>query len=265
MTATPAAVDHHQPTCDALARSTPLLAEAMRRAPGDVRPRKMRWTNGEIAAHMLASVIESEKSLRGEPSVYDTGISAESDERMVASIQERDPAVIADEIEQRTVALVSLARTLPGERDVTMPRGTVGVGVALLALDHHLHGGQFCETAGTTWQGAVADLHGPLATTVPYAFDPDAARGFTGSFTLALKGVAPVPYDVRDGELVMDVPGPTDVTLTSDVQTFLRVGIGVVSQTRAALTFKVRPSGRKPWLAFKVDRLFPAIPHGGVA
>ncbi len=63
----------------------------------------------------------------------------------------------------------------------------------------------------------------------------------------------------------MDVAGRTDCTLTSDVQTFLRVGIGVVSQTKAALTFKVRPTGRKPWLAFQVDRLFPAIPHGGVA
>ena len=265
MTTTPAAVDHHQPSCDALERSTPLLAEAMRRAPGDVRPSRMRWTNGEIAAHMLASVIESDKSLRGEPSHYDEGISAAMDEQMVASIPERDPAVIADDLEQRTAALVSLARTLPGEQEVTMPRGSVGLVVALLALDHHLHGGQLCETAGSTWTGDVADLHGPLATTVPYAFDPDAARGFTGSYSLNLKGVAPVPYAVRDGELSMEASPRIDCTLTSDVQTFLRVGIGVVSQTRAALTFKVRPTGRKPWLAFKVDRLFPAIPHGGVA
>ena len=63
----------------------------MRRAPGDVRPAKMRWTNGEIAAHMLASVIESEKAARGEPSEYDAGISVESDERMVAQVAERDP------------------------------------------------------------------------------------------------------------------------------------------------------------------------------
>ena len=225
----------------------------------------MRWTNGEIAAHMLASVIESEKSLRGERSCYDDGISAEMDERMVASITERDPAVIADDLEHRTGALVALARTLRGDQDIRMPRGSVGLAVALLALDHHLHGGQLSESAGATWGGEAADLHGPLSTTVPYAFDAEAARGFTGSYTLALKGVAPVPYAVRDGDLFMEVVGRTDCTLTSDVQTFLRVGIGVVSQTRAALTFKVRPSGRKPWLAFSVDKLFPAIPHGGVA
>ena len=55
----------------------------------------------------------------------------------------------------------------------------------------------------------------------------------------------------------MDLAGRTDCTLTSDVQTFLRVGIGVVSQTHAALTFKVRPERPQALAGLPVDRLFP--------
>ena len=93
---------------------------------------------------------------------------------------------------------------------------------------------------------------------MPYAFDDPAARGFTGSYSLRLRGVEPVRYTVRDGQLQMDRAGPTDCTISTNTQSFLRVGIG-----RAALTGRRRPCGRKPWLAFKVDTLFPAIPHGG--
>ena len=52
--------------------------------------------------------------------------------------------------------------------------------------------------------------------------------------------------------------------MTTDPQTFLLVGIGVVSQVRAAMTGKLRAGGRRPWLALAFPRLFPPVPHGGV-
>ena len=36
-------------------------------------------------------------------------------------------------------------------------------------------------------------------------------------------------------------------------------------ELRAALTGKLRAGGRKPWLAASFPRLFPPVPHGGVA
>ncbi len=266
MTISSTAVDHHQPTCDALERSIPVLAGAMRRAPGDVRPTRMRWTNGEIAAHMYASVVELTKSALGEPSMYDGEASAELDERMVAQVHERDPAVLAGRLEEATAALLKTVRRSTGNEPLATPRpATIATIGALLVLDHHLHGGQFAETAGTTWRGEVRDLHHPVSVVLSYAFDPAAAAGYHGSFTLHLRGTAPVRYAVHDGRLELDVEGPTDCEIKADPQTFLRAGIGVVSPLRAALTGKVRPGGRKPWRAAAVDRLFPQIPHGGVA
>lgn len=258
-------VDHHQPSCDALERSTPLLVEAVRRAPGQVRPPGMRWTNAEIAAHMLASVTEAEKSARGLPSDYDaSGPTAALDERMVAQVSERDPQVLADLIDQRTTSFLGTVRERAGDEGVATPRASVGTFVGLLALDHHLHGGQFAETSGSTWAGRVADLHDPLYLVLHYAFAPEAARDFRGSFTLRLRGVAPVRYAVDDGRLQLGGLERTDCTMSSDPQAFLRFGIGLVSQLRMVLTGRLRVSGRRPWVAAATPRLFPPIPHGGV-
>jgi putative sterol carrier protein len=261
------AVDHHRPACDALERSTPTLVEALRRAPGAVRPAKMRWTNAEIGAHMFASVTEAEKAARGVPSLYDgSGPTTELDEQMVAQVSERDPVVLADMIAEQAASFLATVRARSGGEEIAaLPGATVTTLVGLLALDQQLHGGQFAETAGSVWQGRVADMHSPLSAVLPYAFDPQAAERFRGSFTLRLRGVEPVRYAIANGELQMDHEGRTDCTLTADPQTFLRFGIGLVSQLRATLTGKIRAGGTKPWLALAVNRLFPPIPHGGVA
>jgi putative sterol carrier protein len=265
MSMSPTATDHHQTSCDALERTTPLLVEAIRRAPADVQPTGMRWTNAEIAAHLYASVLESHQLARGVPSLYDgSGPTAELDEKMVATVEERDMAVLAGLVGQATTQFLGDLRALSGQDPVAVPRATVSTLVGLLAADHHLHGGQLTQSAGTRWTGQVADLHAPLSVIVPYAFDPEAARGFIGSYTLRLKGVAPVRYAVVDGDLDSETADRTDCTITADPQTFLRMGIGVVSQRRAVLTGRLRAGGRRPWLATAVTRLFPPIPHGGV-
>ncbi len=260
------AVDHYQPACGALERSTPLLLEAVRQAPAQVRPPGMRWSNAEIAAHMLSSVTEAEKSVRGVPSVYDAaGPTAALDEQMVAQVTEREPRVLADRIEERTAALLDTARGRSGSDPVATPRATVGVIVGLLAVDHHLHGGQFAETAGSSWDGRVADLHDPLVLVLPYGFDPDGARGFRGSFTLRLRGVEPVQYAVDGGRLTLAGTGRTDCTISSDPQSFLRLSIGAVSRLRLVLRGRLRVTGRRPWVAGATPRLFPPVGHGGVA
>jgi putative sterol carrier protein len=225
----------------------------------------MRWTNADIAAHMYASVAEAGKAVRGEPSFYDgVELSAELDERMIARVPERDTLALADLIAEGTASFVASARSHAGHEAIGLPRASVSTIVGLLALDHHLHGGQFSRTAGAEWRGTVADMHSPLRAVVPYAFDPKAAQSFHGSFSLRLRGVEPLTYRVTDGRLDLDPDGRVDCTMTADPQTFLQVGIGTVSQRRAAFTGRLRVGGRKPWLALAFPRLFPPVPHGGV-
>jgi putative sterol carrier protein len=264
MTTTPTGVDQHAAVCAELARTTPLLCDVFERSQAGARPTRMRWTNAEIAAHMLASVTEAERAVSGQPSAYDVQPSAELDERMVAAVPERNTAVLAQLLRERTASFTETVSALRATDPLKAPRATVGALTALLALDHHLHGGQVAETSGDRWTSEVAGLHAALSTVVPYAFDPEAARGFRGSYALRLRGMEPVTYSVDDGRLTMNVPGRTDCVLTTDVPTFLRMGIGALSQARAVLTGRMRAGGRRPWLAGRVNRLFPPIPHGGV-
>lgn len=264
MTTAPTHVNQHAAVCAELARTTPLLCGVFERSQAGARPNRMRWSNAEIAAHMLASVAEAEKAVRGQPSAYDVEQSADLDERMVAAVPERDTTVLAQLLGERTASFTETVSALRPTDPLKAPRATVGALTALLALDHHLHGGQVVETSGDRWTSEVAGLPAALRTVVPYAFDPEAARGFRGSYALRLRGMEPVTYSVDDGRLTMNVPGRTDCVLTTDVATFLRMGIGVVSQGRAVLTGRMRAGGRRPWLAASVNRLFPPIPHGGV-
>ena len=128
---------------------------------------------------------------------------------MVAEVSERDTAVLADLIAEGTASFVAAARMRAGYDAISLPRASVSTLVGLLALDHHLHGGQFSETAGSAWHGRVADMHSPLRAVVPYAFDPKAAKNFRGSFSLRLQGVEPLTCPVADGRLEMDPDGRT--------------------------------------------------------
>jgi hypothetical protein len=265
MSTSPIATSRHQAACDALERSTPVLVEAIRRAPADARPSGMRWTNAEIAAHLYASVLESHQLARGVASLYDgAGTSAELDEKMVGAVQERDPVALAGLVERATGQFLGDLRALSGDDPVAVPRATVATLVALHVADHHLHGAQLAETTGARWGVCPADLEAPLRLILPFAFDAEAARGFTGSYTLRLRGVAPIRYAVLDGELQNEEPMRTDCTLRVDPRTLLRMGIGAVSQLRAMATLRLRVGGRRPWLAPATTRLFPPIPHGGV-
>ena len=63
----------------------------------------MRWTTGDIAAHMYVSVTEADKAVRGEPSLFDgVELSAELDEQMIGQVPERDVTVLADLVAEGT-------------------------------------------------------------------------------------------------------------------------------------------------------------------
>jgi putative sterol carrier protein len=227
----------------------------------------MRWTNAEVAAHLVSTVIEIEKAVRGGASAYDaTGPNATVDEQLVAATPQRDPQALAELLQEHTVSCLGALRQADGATPTRAPRIDVCTIGSLLALDHHLHGGQIAEASRLEWAGAVRDMFYPLTMVLQYAFDPTAARGFHGTFELRVKGVDPIRYAVDDGQLTTGGGADrADCKITADPKTFLRYNIGAYSQARAVLTGKVRAGGRKPWLALANNRFFPLTSHGGVA
>ena len=105
-----------------------------------------------------------------------------------------------------------------------------------------------------------------LETVIPFAFDPAGARGLHATYALHIRGTKPLVYTVDDGTVRMERDGaPVDCHLGVDPIAFLLVTIGVMPLWQAALTLKMRPWGRRPWLATRITKIFPPVPHGGVA
>lgn len=262
----------HAAICAALASSTEAVAEIVEGCDTSRRPRGMRWTNAELAIHLALTAAEFTKAAKGEPFWYEDGPSVELDEALVATCPERDPKVLADLIRDNLHTF--LATVTPMDPTTPIKGGslpwnsgatTVGVTASLLALDHPLHGGQIASTYASRWGEPPTGLPAALATVMPYVFNPSAAEGVHARYSFRFRGTPAFRFAVDDGVLTVGGDGPVDCRVTADPETFVRLGIGVVSQTRAILTGKMVATGRKPWLATTIKRVFPDVPHGGVA
>ena len=70
--------------------------------------------------------------------MYDLEPSVELDEQMVAAVPERDRAVLAGILGERTASFAETVSVLRPTDPLTPPRATVGALTAVLALNHHL-------------------------------------------------------------------------------------------------------------------------------
>lgn len=244
----------------------------LRRVHGSVPVPGMRWTIGEIAAHVVQSARNATAALRGEGSAYDgIGFSAEIDQRLVDALPERDTARLADMVDADYAELAELLRARADGDDIgVIGRLTAASGRAILALDFMLHGTQIARAAGEPFPVDAERMRTCVASVLPALEDPAAAAGVTAGFALTFRGARPLLYGWDGGRLWVDADGGggahrIDCRISADCASFLLQGIGLMPTWRMALTGKAVATGRRPWLVMKVQRLIPAVPHGGVA
>jgi hypothetical protein len=98
----------------------------------------------------------------------------------------------------------------------------------------------------------------PAALAVmPQYLRPTRAAGVRTSFELRLRGGPSYRMAVADGVAEITAAGErTDCRITADPVDFLMLGYGRVPQWSVLLRGRLRPGGRKPWLAGKFGTLF---------
>ena len=254
----------------ALDVTVPRLCTTLRAAPSGRIPIKgMRWRVGELGAHMAQTATVFTQATRGEVTVYGEhgDFNARIDQRIVDELPERDPARLAALIAERYVELRSAFANRSDDELVPHLQGYSVAGLnAIWVIDLNLHGYQIGQAIGRPFQVDNRALRLALETVVPFAFDPAGARGLHATYALHIRGTQPLVYTVDDGTVRMERDGaPVDCHLGVDPIAFLLVTIGVLPQWQAALTLKMRPWGRRPWLATRITKIFPPVPHGGVA
>ena len=240
----------------------------LRRVHGSVPVPGMRWTIGEIAAHVVQSARNASAALRGEGSAYDgIGFSAEIDQRLVDALPERDTARLADMVDAGYAELAALLRErADGDGIGVIKNLTAASGRAILALDFMLHGTQIARAAGEPFAIDAERMRTCVAAVLPTLEDPRAAAGVTVGYALTLRGARPLLYGWDDGRLwIDDSTRRADCRISADCASFLLQGIGLIPTWKLALTGKAVATGRKPWLVMRLQKLLPAVPHGGVA
>lgn len=266
-TAVAAAPAAEREMLDEAARFSALL----RRVHGSIPVPGMRWTVGELAAHVVQSARNAAAAARGEGSAYDgVGFSAEVDQRLVDALPERDAARLAGLVDAEYAALAETLRSHDdGEVLGVIDRLTTGALRAILTLDFMLHGIQIARATGQPEHRVdPGRMRTCVAAVLPTLADARATAGVTAGYALRFRGAQPLCYGWVDGALwVGDEPGAhrIDCRISADCAAFLLQGIGLLQPRRLALTGKAVATGRRPWLVLKLERYLPAVPHGGVA
>jgi hypothetical protein len=246
------------------------FAALLRHVDGATRVPGMRWTAGEIAAHVVQTAVNTRDTLLGKPSAYDgVGFSAEVDQRLVDALPERDTQRLADMVDAEYTALAAAMRERPDDELIgVVDRLTTASSRAIFALDFLLHGTQIARAAGLPAHPVDATtVRTCVAAVLPALVDDRAAAGLTATYALTFRGARPLLYGWESGRLWVEDGRQrrVDCRISADSVAFLLQGIGLMPMWKLALTAKMVATGPKPWLALRIPKLVPAVPHGGVA
>jgi uncharacterized protein (TIGR03083 family) len=258
-------------------RVTALLRSV--RDPG--APAVGQWNVAEVATHLsqawvavtglawgdlcdLYELIPSIRRMAGESLIRDIWELGDLTVLGVRSDPERDPAALADRIEQRAARYFSECAAY--SPDELRPWFVQGTRVPVATLTGHLlnetlmHGYDIARADGRTWRiepahAAMVVRH--LFVPVLQQLDPRAlvnttkAAGLRATYELRLRGANRFHFIFDDGALRVDDPSPAakvDCYISADPAAFVLVYWGRRSQWPAIATGKLMAWGRKPWL-----------------
>ena len=239
------------------------------------------WTAGDVAAHLRCVAALNLAFATGTPptgpirSIYDMAVAAdvetigEMNAASLAAVTERNPALLARDIERDVRAIADACVSQP-RRDTTWVGGVrlpvIGVGAHML-LEMLVHGHDIGVAGGAGFD--VADEEAQL---VFEHFLANVVEGAPASFYGASRrGVRPVRWQLRlrgstpqsyafsfaDGELSTLPPAaPVDLHITARPAAMLLVMFERKGPIAAALRGQVVVWGRRPW---RLPRLMQAL------
>ncbi len=225
----------------------------------------LEWTVGDLALHLVQGVEIAGQLQQGSPSPFtDMHRIHEVNARLLAERSERDVQILLPQFSRNIRKMEHRFLEMPDDRRVPFHAGmsfTPAQAMAMMSTELLMHGWDLAQVVDEGFDIDPADARlmiYAVAAVMPGAVDPDAAREFSATYELRVRGGACFRLHFEDGELsVSDVApgGPADCRISADPVAFLLTGYGRGSQLTSLLSGKVVAWGRRPWLAGAFNRL----------
>ena len=257
----PAALDAHE-------RVTGRFSALLRTADdGGLRVPHLTWTVGETGAHVLCYLRRYPDMLAGVSAGWESlGAGEAENARLLADVPERDPQEIADAIDLAAPAFrEAFARytgdLAPWHAGLRIPPAAM---VGMMMGDALVHGWDIATALGGRWTIDPSDACLSFAATapvLPYAVDEEAARGFSASYGIQLRGGPAFTFTFAEGQLtvVEGRPPRADCRISAEPVAYLLTAYGRVPVWRPAVRGSLLVYGRRPWLGLKLSSLVVAV------
>jgi uncharacterized protein (TIGR03083 family) len=259
---------------DAIRLAGDRIAEMIRDLPDtSVRVPGSDWTVGDTAAHVVLASRLYVRLLSGGSSPFTGRDSYFTDGRprspvnaqVLAELPERRPGKLADLLIEETRALLETAGRSPDDGIVRWHWMDMDLGAFTgVALMHALeHGYDIAGALRRPFPISPADarlaLRGLMAIMAPF-LDKEAARGIGACLEIRIRGGARAFLLIEDEKASVHAAPPrrVDCHLSAEPVALLLVALGRVSQWGPITRGRLVAWGRKPWLAMKLTKLFPA-------
>jgi uncharacterized protein (TIGR03083 family) len=231
-----------------------------------VRLPHLEWTIGDLGAHLVSIIRAYSAAAQGEAAVGpDVAKRSENNARLIASTPERSLNDLADALDIGTAEFVAANEMLEREQrvpfygDLTIT--AAGAARAML-FDQLVHGWDIATTLARRWNIDASDARlalDALPEVLPLVPTSDAARGFTATLEMRIRGSRPYFLIFDDGVLTVAPDRGVrrvDCHISAAPSPYLLVSAGRGSRWRPVLTGRIITYGRRPWLANKVKTIF---------
>jgi len=232
----------------------------------------LKWTAAETAAHVVGDLRDHTQALTRHAAGYMTHANRPADSpsrlgakvnaRHLEEVPERDLRRLAGLLEKAAAGYLDIATSVDPAVEIQTPNALVitpATMAALLLGEQLVHGLDIARAAQLPWEITASDalLVTPGAMAVmPQYLRPKRAAGVRISFELRMRGGPSYRMAIADGAAQITAAGEkADCAITADPADFLLVGYGRVPQWSVLLRGRLRPGGRKPWLARKFGTL----------
>jgi|GEM_PF-5702874 len=256
------------------------VADIIRDADTTKKIPDSEWTVGDTIAHIVVSQYLITSFMTGkneyipDPENFVAEVSknlsreyvAKINKKFLSKFSQRNGADLADSLIKEINSLITTGAKFPDDRMFATHYGKMTVPVLFSYCLLHLlaHGSAVAKTLNKSLPVTSANT----GLTIPYIkvameklFDKKAAGELTANFVLEMRKVETFVIHIHKGEIKIDtaLPVSVDARIALDSLTFFLVANGYQSLWSALFSGKIRLSGRKPWLALKLQSLFQGL------